>query len=337
MVGIPGPEIGPETGETLRELAPGGVILFTRNLETPDRLARTVSELRNLLPEPGLLAIDQEGGRVSRLEPWIGSTLPSAQLARIGSTAASRFGRATGRTLASLGFNLDFAPVVDLSDPNAENGIGDRSFGTEPETVAGLASAFLEGLQREGVAGCLKHFPGLGPTTVDSHRSLPTVHRAIDRLERDDLVPFRRLAGRAASVMVGHGHYPALDPAPGRPAILSREIVTGWLRQRIGFGGLVVSDDLEMGAVAGLDQGGRVAIRAVEAGCDLLLYCSDLALAEQARQAMIAAARDQRAFESRLREAAGSVAATAARWPLPTPDLVAWDRAREEIVEISRA
>jgi len=330
MVGLPGPGLDTGTERALRDLGPAGVILFGRNLDSPGQTRDLLARVRDLLPPPTLLALDQEGGRVSRLEPWIGVTPSAADLARSGEAAVTRFAEATGRGLKSLGFNIDFAPVVDLCLPDATNGIGNRSFGIDPERAAALAGAFLAGLQRTGVAGCLKHFPGLGPTSVDSHERLPTVHHDRQRLEREDLAPFRILGPTAASVMVGHGHYPALDPIPDRPATLSPTIVTDLLRDRIGYRGLVVTDDLLMGAVTELDENGDAAVSAIEAGCDLLLYCTDLDRAERAVAALASRAANDTAMAARLEEAARSVRTFAGAWPAASGDPDAWDVAREE-------
>jgi len=331
MVGLPGTELDAEVAERLRRLNPGGVILFRRNLESCRQTIELLDELRRLVTHPLLLALDQEGGRVSRLEPWIGSTPTASALACAGARATRRFGGATAAALSALGFNLDFAPVVDLSATDATNGIGDRSFGTDPRRVAELAGNFLDGLQAGGVAGCLKHFPGLGATTLDSHVQLPTAERNLDDLQRLDLEPYRRLGKRAASVMVGHAHYPALEPQRGRPATLSSVIVTDWLRGRLSYRGLVVGDDLEMGAVAALDEDGRAAVQALAAGCDMLLYCSELGRAELAAEAIACAARRDPAMQERLQQAARAVESLARRWPAAPGNEAAWDTASREI------
>jgi beta-N-acetylhexosaminidase len=336
MVALPGPALGREDAGRLKRLEPGGVILFLRNLESAGQTTELLRELRRLLPYPLLLALDQEGGRVSRLQPWVGKTPTAVALARAGAEAAGGFGRATAAGLRSLGFNLDFAPVVDLCDEQATNGIGDRSFGTDPERATQLAGAFLDALQAHGVAGCLKHFPGLGPTSVDSHERLPTATISRAELDRSDLVPYRRLAGRAASVMVGHGHYPALDPEPDRPASLSPPVVAGLLREQIGFRGLVVTDDLEMGAAAPWDVDGAAAVRAIAAGCDLVLYCAGLDRAELAREALARAAADDAGFRRRLGQAGRAVAAACGRWPAASGSEAAWDEARRELAAFSR-
>ena len=336
MVGFDAERPSPGLERSLRDLHAGGVILFRRNLTTPETLAQLVGALTAALAAPPLLAIDQEGGRVSRLEPWIGPTPPARRLAGAGTAAVRAFAGATGRSLRALGFNLDFAPVVDLSEPTAPNGIGDRAFGVDPEQVALLAGAFLDGLQGEGVAGCLKHFPGLGDTVVDSHRELPTVGRDRQRLESQDLVPFRRLAPRAAAVMVGHGVYPALAPGDERPACLSPAIVQGALRGELGFRGLVATDDLEMGAVSPFDEGGAAAVQAIEAGCDLLLYCHTLDKARAARDALVERSESDPAFAARLREAAAAVERCASRWAAHRPDLASWAAASGDVHEACR-
>jgi beta-N-acetylhexosaminidase len=327
-VGIPSPSLDAETSIALLRLAPGGIVLFGRNLDQPRDLADLEEALRNTLRSPFLLAIDQEGGRVSRLRPWIGPTASAAALAALGADAARAAGTATGRTLRALGFGLDFAPVVDLGDPGRDNVIGDRSFGTAPERVTELAGAFLDALQATGVAGCLKHFPGLGDGEIDPHESLPVCRCEPETLWARDLVPYRDLAPRAAAVMVGHGSFPDLDPAPGRPATLSPSIVGGWLRARLGFRGLVVTDDMDMGAIAPLDPDGSAAVAAIGAGCDLLLYCKDLERAARAREALVRAAEADAGFAARLEAAAETVRMTAALYPAGRADLAAFEAAR---------
>jgi len=335
MVGFAASRPERELMERLRGLRPGGVILFRRNLESPEALRDLVLALREVLPAHPLLAVDQEGGRVSRLEPWLGPTPTAERWSHHGAEAVHRFGVATGEVLRGLGFNLDFAPVVDLCPPGTPNGIGDRSFGTDPEVVTVQAGAFLDGLQSAGVAGCLKHFPGLGDTHVDSHRELPTVTRARERLLDEDLVPYRRLHERAASVMVGHGLYPTLVPGARLPACLSPEIARGWLRERLGFAGLAVSDDLEMGAVTAFEAERPAGLTAVEAGCDLVLYCHTLERAERAREAMEVLAEKDPSFAARLRDAAATVEHTGKAWPARPPDAAAWAEARRSMQELA--
>lgn len=335
MVGFEGSRLDRPTREALIRLAPGGIVLFRRNLDSPEHLAELIADLRKILPYPTLCALDQEGGRVSRLEPWIGATPTAARLGDAGEAAVHRFARATGAALSALGFNVDFAPVVDLCAPGIDNAIGDRSFGTDPTAVTRLAGAFLDGLTEGGVPGCLKHFPGLGRAMFDSHVRRPTIERSLPEMEAEDLLPFRSLAPRAEMVMVGHAHYSAVDPAGDIPASLSRNVIQGLLRGRLAYGGLVLSDDLEMGALDGFADQGRDAVRALEAGCDLLLYCRDLERAARSRDALLRRAEADPAFAGRLDVAAGAVARLASRIRTRAPDMALWEEARRAIAAAS--
>ncbi|TDI45307.1 MAG: hypothetical protein E2P01_10905 [Acidobacteria bacterium] len=335
MVGLPAAELDSATARRLEAMGVAGVILFGRNLVDPVQTTELLARISAALPHPPLLALDQEGGKVSRLEPWIGPTPTAVQLHGMGLDAIARFGIATGNALAGLGFNLDFAPVVDLCPPDAANGIGDRSFSTDPREAARSGGAFLDGLQSTGVAGCLKHFPGLGDTAVDSHVELPTVTRSQDHLDEQDLLPYRELSARAACVMVGHGHYTALDGATPCPGTCSRAVVHDWLRGRIGFDGLAVSDDMQMGAVAPRDVAGQAAFEAIDAGLDLLLYCTGLDLADAAIERLTKAAGEAPAFAARLQQAAEKVDVISRLWPAPTADLGRFEDARDELRQTS--
>ena len=319
MVGLSGPDLTSGEKKSLEQLRPGGVILFRRNLDSPERLAVLMEDLDRLLPAFPWLAVDQEGGSVSRLEPWIGATPSACERASAGPGEAYRFGRETGRQLASLGFNLDFAPVVDLCPPDRPNGIGDRSWGTDPEKVAGLTGRFLDGLHSTGVAGCLKHFPGLGDTAVDSHLELPVCRRDGGMIERVDMLPYRELGPSAPAIMVCHASFPTLDSEEGRPASLSPAIITRYLREQIGFTGMVATDDMEMGAVAPLDVDGSAAVQAIRAGADLLPYCADLNRAGAARDALVREAEADNRFAGRLHQGAVRVLETAGDWPRKFP------------------
>jgi beta-N-acetylhexosaminidase len=335
MVGLAGAELDSATARRLEAMGVAGVILFARNLVDPAQTAELLAQASNTLAHAPLLAIDQEGGRVSRLEPWIGPTPTAAQLHGMGVDAITRFGIATGNALAGLGFNLDFAPVVDLCPPDAPNGIGARSFSTDPSEVARSAGAFLGGLQSTGVAGCLKHFPGLGDTAVDSHVELPIVTRSQDHLDEQDLLPYRELSARAACVMVGHAHYEALDGPTPCPGTCSRAVVSDWLRGRIGFDGLAVSDDMQMGAVAPRDVAGQAAFDAIDAGMDLLLYCMDLDLADAAIERLTTAGEENPTFAARLQQAAEKVDVISHLWPAPAANLERFEQARDELRRVS--
>ncbi|MCP3903756.1 MAG: beta-N-acetylhexosaminidase [Planctomycetes bacterium] len=335
MVGLEGPRLGDEERRRLAALGPAGVILFRRNLETPRQTAELLADARSVLGPGSLAALDQEGGSVSRLEPWIGPTADASVLAKAGEETLNRFGRSTARALATLGFNVDFAPVVDLCGPEQPNEIAARSFGRDPVRSARLAGAFLDGLQSGGVAGCLKHFPGLGSTSVDSHVALPESKRTLEQIEREDLEPYRILGTRAAAVMVAHCHYPALDPGLRIPASGSRAAIAELLRRGVGYDGLVVTDDLEMGAIGERDSNGEFAVQALEAGCDLLLYCAKLDRAERAAERIAAAAARTPSLQDRLSEAAARVRTTAERWAPSTPSSAAWSAIAAEFAEFA--
>jgi beta-N-acetylhexosaminidase len=273
VIGLPGPEIDSVSRDLLGSIRPGGVILFARNLVEPAQIATLTRDIRRLVAPPPFLAVDQEGGRVSRLTPPFPRLPAAADLGRLDTASVSRwFGALTGRGLRSLGFQVDYAPVVDLSSPEVDDGIGDRAFSADPGEASRRAAAFLQGLAEARVDGCLKHFPGLGGAPADTHETLPRIDRDPER-RRQALTPYRRLRDQAPQVMVAHAHYAGLSGPEPVPASLDRRVVSDLLRRDIGFPGLIVSDDLEMGAVVDRAPFGEVALEAVQAGNDQILIC----------------------------------------------------------------
>ncbi|MFQ5718398.1 MAG: beta-N-acetylhexosaminidase [Acidobacteriota bacterium] len=273
IVGIPGPELDRASRDLLTAVRPGGVILFARNCVQAAQVAAITREVRNLYEPSPFLAVDEEGGRVTRLGAFLPPRPPAADLGRLPMAAACQwFGALTGRALRSLGFHIDFAPVVDLSLPAAGDGIGDRAFSDDPAAVAARAGGFLRGLAEAGLAGCLKHFPGHGGASADSHVELPTVQRGDDGRQRA-LEPYRRLRDQAAMTMVAHVVDPGLAGPQRLPSSLDRQVVTGLLRETIEFAGVSVADDLEMGAVAARGDFGDLAASAIAAGNDQILVC----------------------------------------------------------------
>ncbi len=274
FVGFDGTRLPPDLRELLASGRVGGVVLFRRNVEDPVQLRRLVAEIHRASPEdaPALVAVDQEGGRVQRLRaPWT-EWPPMRQVARAeGPSGAAAVGRALAVECREAGIGWDFAPVCDVDTNPANPVIGDRSFGRDPARVGACASAFVEAMQAEQVAACAKHFPGHGDTELDSHRDLPVLRHDRARLDAVELVPFRAAAqAGVATVMTAHVVFEAVDPK--RPATFSPEVL-GILRHEIGYDGVVVTDDLEMGAVAGRFAPEAMARGALSAGVDVLLAC----------------------------------------------------------------
>jgi beta-N-acetylhexosaminidase len=274
FVGFEGARVPHDLGALISQGRVGGAVVFERNVESPSQLRALVDDLHGRAPAeaPLTVAIDQEGGRVQRCrEPWT-EWPPMRRLGERGSLDDTRaVAGALGRELADLRIDLDFAPCVDVDGGPGEAVIGDRSFAHAPEAVARHAAAFVEALQREGVAACAKHFPGHGDTVADSHLELPHLDRDLERLRSVDLVPFAAAAAAGvASVMTAHLLLPRLDPA--LPCTLS-PVAMGLLRGEIGFDGLVFGDDLEMKALADHFAPEDIPRRALEAGVDALLVC----------------------------------------------------------------
>ncbi|MEV7808082.1 glycoside hydrolase family 3 N-terminal domain-containing protein [Microbispora sp. NPDC088329] len=302
----------------------GGVVLFARNVAGLDGTAALVAELRRERPDV-VVAVDEEGGSVTRLEAATGSSWPGNMALGVAGeeSLTRRVGRQIGRMVAAAGITLDYAPVVDVNADPRNPVIGVRSFGSDPEAVGRHGAAWIEGLQSAGVAACAKHFPGHGDTVTDSHLALPAVRASREVIERRDLPPFRAaVAAGVRAVMCGHLLVPAVDVLP---ATLSRAVLTGLLREELGFEGLVVTDAIEMRAVAALHPPGEIAVRALAAGADAICVGVSSARGESVyalRDAITSAVREGRLAEERLAEAAGRVR-----------DLAAWYDAQAEARE----
>ncbi|MGZ4393958.1 MAG: beta-N-acetylhexosaminidase [Gaiellaceae bacterium] len=297
----------------------GGVVLFSRNLADRAQLAELSAAIRAERAE-ALIGIDEEGGDVTRLEARTGSSYPgNLALGAVDDVELTeRVAAAIGGELAACGVNHDLAPVADVNSDERNPIIGVRSFGSEPELVARHTAAFVAGLQRMGVAACAKHFPGHGATHADSHLELPTIEVDRETLLRRELVPFRAaIQAGVQSIMTAHIRVPSIDELP---ATLSREHLTGLLREELGFDGMVITDALEMRAVSatvGVEDG---AVLAIAAGADALCLGHDLFEDDvrAIRQALVEAVHTRRLPEERLAEAAASVE-RAGRWTLERP------------------
>jgi beta-N-acetylhexosaminidase len=275
MMGIDGPAPSPEE-KRLIEQGVGGVILFERNCTSPTQVAELIDNLQEIARSRGLqtplaVAIDQEHGPVTRIKEGI-TPFPSAgNMGKMGeSDLVRRAARIIGRELALMGITMNLAPVADLLLHPQNRVIGKRSYGREPLRVGAMVVAAIEGLQGEGVAACAKHFPGHGATATDSHQALPTLERSREELEKAELIPFQMgVRAEVAAIMPGHLLCPALDPE--LPATLSPSIIQGLLRHALGFDGVVISDDLAMGALASWGSIEERGVAALKAGVDLLL------------------------------------------------------------------
>ncbi len=315
LIGVPGKELDPETAAILRRVQPGGFILFGRNIESAPQLRKLIDDLRELSEVEPIITIDQEGGRVSRLR-LIGNEPPNAQELREKAdlTLIARHGDITGRLLRLFGFNLDLCPVLDISfDDDADNSLRGRCYGKNVEEVVRNAAAFNHAMRAQGIASCGKHFPGYSAATIDAHHELPKIERTRGELEGQELAVFRAFTGRGGSpnrpqaievpasalsygaasnrpsldgdivdsMMICHGWYPSLEQEK-LAASLSPRVITDLLRGELGFTGLVMTDDLDMGAILneyGLEETIR---RALAAGNDLAMICHRLAAVEQA-------------------------------------------------------
>ena len=284
LTGVPGPELDAQTAALYREIQPGGFILFGRNIKTASQLRKLVDDLRGLSGIEPIITIDQEGGRVSRLR-LIGNEPPNAQQLRDRDNIdlIERHGAITAGLLRLFGFNLDLCPVLDISfDDEADNSLRGRCYGRDVAETIRKAGAFNRTLREGGIASCGKHFPGYSRAPLDAHHELPVIPLTRADLDEHELAVFRHFipAGTSPyghpdavdSFMVGHAQYPELEP-DGLPASLSHRIVTGLLREELGFAGLVMTDDLDMGAILNhysLEQTIRLAIGA---GNDLAMIC----------------------------------------------------------------
>ncbi|HTV32651.1 MAG TPA: beta-N-acetylhexosaminidase [Methylocella sp.] len=307
LIGLrPIPALDDRDRALLAELRPAGVILFKSNFrhDLPytawlDSHARLIADIRTASGrEKLLIAIDHEGGRVCRTPPPITRFSYASDWA----SEAAAVGQAMGRELASLGFNLSFAPVLDIHTNPKNPVIGRRAFGTTAEAVIEAALPFFKALESENVLACGKHFPGHGDTGVDSHFGLPTQSISLDELRARELKPFvSAIAAGLSMIMTAHILYPAIDPA--MPATLSHRFLTGLLREELGFEGVTVTDDIGMGAMKGFFDDPSSAMRLLKAGCDMLMISAHFTDASRARgfaQAILDAQRDGRLDSEQL-------------------------------------
>ena len=302
---FPGLDLSVELRALVREFDLGGVILFSRNIESPEQVSEVAAQVEALAVEQPLwVSVDQEGGRVARLKAPFTVWPPMATLGRSGSEAlAARFAAALAAELVAVGVTLDYAPVLDIHTNPRNPVIGDRALAESAAEVARLGRTVIRTLQGAGIAACGKHFPGHGDTSTDSHRELPLVEHPPDRLRAVEFEPFRAaIAEDVAFIMTAHVLVPSLDEL--LPATLSPALVQSLLREELGFGGVILSDDLEMKAVSARYAVPDAAVAAIKAGCDGLLICSgNVDVQAQALEALIKAAEQGDIPRARLDDA----------------------------------
>src|SRR6266705_370230 len=348
FIGLPGAELDEVARSLIEEIRPGGVILFGRNVQSPEQVRRLLDGVRAMSPVAPLCGVDQEGGLVDRLR-LIFPAMPSARAIRQhGDLAGTRtLGKITGETLRTLGFNINFAPVMSIiteSRSQLTNGLYSRSFGSSPAEVLGNTTVYMRGLQATGCLGCLKNFPGIGAGAVDSHMEMPLVPLTHDDLIGQDLAPyielFQRIDDRVRVVMISHGGFPNIDIKKGttgglvEPASISPRIVTRLLRQELGYKHLGVTDDLEMGAIAKHCEIEDATVRAFLAGEDMLLICATPETIRRGYRALLEAARKGTVSEKRLHASLKRIAATKALAQPPTP--LDMDKYKELGAEITK-
>lgn len=347
IAGFEGYTAGEDVQTAIRDFQVGGVIFYLRNIDTAQQLTALTNRLKELNGDhiPLFLCTDQEGGMVSRMPDEI-ATLPSAfefgqiEDDALRAAACAELGSVLGGLCSSFGFNMDFAPVLDVwSNPNNAI-IGRRAFSTDAAVAAACADQVSTDMSAAGVIPVGKHFPGHGDTLVDSHVGLPVVDKTLEELEALELIPFRaaiQSESPISAIMVAHILMTQLDPE--HPASLSYPVVTGLLREEMGFEGLICTDDLTMAAISDTYGMGEAAVLALEAGCDLLLVCHGSQPLLDARESLLEAVADRRITEERLNESVYRILSLKSEYslsngPISVPDVDKLDRQAKDLLEM---
>jgi beta-N-acetylhexosaminidase len=337
VVGLEGTELTALESAWLKLLQPGGVILFRRNIEAAAQTHALVQSAAQAVDHPLLRCIDVEGGTVDRLRDLI-APMPSpfAVAATNKPALFEKHGNLIAKEVSLLGLNTSFAPVLDLRTPASEPVMTSRVVSGEPDQIIRYARSFLRGLARQGVLGCGKHFPGLGSGQVDSHHATPVINKSLPELWKEDLLPYRQLAKQLPMVMVSHATYSASVP---EPASVSAYWISEVLTREIGYKGLIVSDDMEMGGILKYTGIAEAAVQAVAAGTHVVEICRNPALVFTAYEAVLREAEASAAFARRLRNAAAKVANVAAAGPKrlpPSPSKTAVKRMQTAVEVFTR-
>ncbi len=309
IVGFDGAEITPRVRSLLTRLQPAGVILFARNIKNPEQTWRLLRDSQKCVATPLFACVDLEGGTVDRFRDVLGAAPSAADVFATGDRKLfRRHGEIIGANCRALGFNVDFAPVLDLAFEASRSVMGSRAVAADPRETVIYAREFLAGLQEAKVLGCGKHFPGLGEGQLDSHHQLPVIEKPLQRLWAEDLLPYRTLRRQLPMVMISHAAYPQVT-RDRTPASLSKVWITDILRKKIGYRNLIVSDDLEMGGVLAAAPVGEAGVDFVRAGGDLCLICHREEYILQAYEALRKTAERDSKFAWRVVEATRRVLA----------------------------
>lgn len=308
LIGFDGTEMSPKLAELLTRVQPAGVILFARNIVNAQQTHRLLKHCQAAVDQPLFTCVDLEGGRVDRFRNVFGATPSAADVFSSGRTKLFRqHGKIIGNACCALGFNVDLAPVLDLAFEASRSVMSTRSVSADPNQVVLYARAFLAGLHAAGVIGAGKHFPGLGEGNLDSHHDLPVVEKSLKKLWDEDLVPYRVMKRELPIVLVSHANYPSVT-RDALPASLSKKWITEILRRRIGYRGLIASDDLEMGGVLKAASIEEATVEFLRAGGDLALICHQQEFVESAFETMNREYERDRNFRKRVSESAKRVA-----------------------------
>lgn len=324
----------------LTRLQPAGVILFARNIFSGEQTYKLLSDCQANVSTPLFTCVDMEGGRVDRFRNVFGRTPSAADIFATGNRKLfRRHGKVIGDSCRALGFNTDFAPVVDLAFEASKSVMSSRSVSADPEQVVFYAREFLKGLRAANVIGSAKHFPGLGEANLDTHLELPSINKSFKKIWAEDLYPYRTLRRELPLVLIGHANYPAITHDQS-PASLSKKWITDVLRKRIGYRGLVVSDDLEMGGVLKAASIEQAAIEHIRAGGDLCLICHIEEYVTRSYEALIKEAESNRKFAQRVAESAARVTAfkkksSALKRRSPAPTLDKLEKLARQVTKLS--
>jgi beta-N-acetylhexosaminidase len=309
IVGFDGSEMTPRLSSLLERLQPAGVILFARNIKSAEQTWRLLRDCQKCVATPLFTCVDLEGGLVDRFRDVLGPTPGAPEVFATGDRRLfRRHGQVVAENCRALGFNVDFAPVLDLAFEASRSVMSSRSVSPNPRETVAYAREFLAGLRAAHVLGCGKHFPGLGEGTLDSHHELPVIEKSMKKLWAEDLLPYRMLRAQMPLVMISHAAYP-LVTHDQTPASLSKVWINDILRKRISYRNLIVSDDLEMGGVLSAAPVGQAAVEVVRSGGDLCLICHRADYIAQAYEELVKTAERDPRFAQRVKESVQRVLA----------------------------